>query len=913
MKKHILLCLMMPLLCFPMELYAQKKKASLPPPKKIISVEGITEYELHNGLKVLLFPDPSRSTITVNITYLVGSRHEGYGESGMAHLLEHLVFKGTPRHPNIPQELTARGARPNGTTWYDRTNYFETFNATEDNLRWALDMEADRMVNSFISKKDLESEFSVVRNEFEAGENDPAGILMERVISTAYLWHNYGKSTIGSKEDIERVPIENLQAFYRKYYQPDNAVLIVAGKIDEQKTLAMVNEYFGVIPRPTRTLPQTYTVEPVQDGERHVTLRRVGDVQLTAAGYHIPDGSHADFPAIQVLTDVLINEPAGRLYQALVETKKASRVYGFAWSLKEPGYAYFAAEVLKEKSLDDATRTFLNVFDNLKNNPVTREETERAKNKFLKQFEQTYNNSERLALTLSEYIAKGDWRLWFYYRDQMEKVTADDVNRVIRDYFKPSNRTTGFFIPESMPDRALIPPATDLAALLKDYKGRQAPQQAEEFDPSPSNIMARTKTGEITGGTRYALLPKSTRGNMVHMNMTLRLGNETALHNKAMVAQLTATMLRRGTRSKTYKEINDALDSLKSSLNISGSGQTVNVSLQSTKDNLIPALKILHEILRHPVFPAEELEKLRNEELADIEQQRSEPQAIASVTYSRLTNPYPKNHIRYTMDFDEQVTAVRAVTIEEVKKFYSDFYNARHATVAVIGAFDESAVLSELNNMLAHWTSPVTYQRIPVVYFKPRAEAKKINTPDKANAMMRAGFNLELKDDDPDLAALTIGNYMLGGGFLNSRLAVRIRQKEGISYGVGSFLSADPFDKAGFFGAFAIYNPDNSERLIDAFKDELDKMLKDGFKEEELKDAVNGWLQSRQVSRSQDRELVARLNNYLFLNRTLQWDVDLENKVRNLTTAAVNEAMRKWIKPELMTIIQAGEFERKKP
>ena len=229
-----------------------------------------------------MYPDQSKQTITTNITYKVGSRHEGYGETGMAHLLEHLVFKGTPNHPDIPKELSSHGARPNGTTWYDRTNYFETFNATEENLRWSLDLESDRMINSFIAKKDLESEMTVVRNEFESGENDPSGGLMERVMSTAYLWHNYGQSTIGARSDIENVPIENLQAFYRKYYQPDNAVLMVAGKINEEKTIALVNQYFGKIPRPLRKLTPTYTSEPIQDGERLVTLRRVGDIQAVS-------------------------------------------------------------------------------------------------------------------------------------------------------------------------------------------------------------------------------------------------------------------------------------------------------------------------------------------------------------------------------------------------------------------------------------------------------------------------------------------------------------------------------------------------------------------------------------------------------------------------------------------------------
>lgn len=182
--------------------------------ERITSVEGVTEYQLANGLRVLLMPEPSKPVITVNITYLVGSRFEGYGETGMAHLLEHLMFKGTPTNPNIPQEISDHGASANASTSYDRTNYFETFAATAANLKWALELEADRMVHSYIAKKDLDSEMTVVRNEFESGENSPMNILTERAMETAYLWHNYGHPTIGARSDIENVPIKRLQAFY---------------------------------------------------------------------------------------------------------------------------------------------------------------------------------------------------------------------------------------------------------------------------------------------------------------------------------------------------------------------------------------------------------------------------------------------------------------------------------------------------------------------------------------------------------------------------------------------------------------------------------------------------------------------------------------------------------------------------
>src|SRR2546426_6622235 len=230
-------------------------------PKKIASVEGITEYQIENGLRVLLFPDSSQAKVTVNMTVLVGSRQEGYGETGMAHLLEHMVCKGTPRHPHVPKELQEHGAQFNGSTSSYRVNYFETLAATDVNLEFALELEADRMVNSVIKKEDLDSEMTVVRNEFERGENSPGSVLSKRIAAAAYNWHNYGKPTIGNRSDIERVPIENLRAFYKKYYQPDNIVLIVAGRFEETKALGWIQKYFGVIPRPSRKLDTTWTEE----------------------------------------------------------------------------------------------------------------------------------------------------------------------------------------------------------------------------------------------------------------------------------------------------------------------------------------------------------------------------------------------------------------------------------------------------------------------------------------------------------------------------------------------------------------------------------------------------------------------------------------------------------------------------
>ncbi|MBK7936706.1 MAG: insulinase family protein [Lewinellaceae bacterium] len=894
-----------------LRLSAQTTALRLPPGVSYVtSVEGITEYRLANGLQVLLFPDPSKPIMTVNITYKVGSRHEDYGETGMAHLLEHLVFKGTPKHPNIPQELTEHGARPNGTTWFDRTNYYETFDATEENLRWALDLESDRMVNSFIAKKDLDSEFSVVRNEYERGENSPTGVLYKRMMGAVYQWHNYGKSTIGEKSDIEGAPIERLQAFYHKYYQPDNALLVVAGKIDEQKTLDMVNEYFSKIPKPTRQLIPTYTKEPTQDGERHITLRRTGDVQAFSAMYRTPAASHADYAALAILGDLLSDEPSGRLYKALVETKKAASVYGGVSGFAEGGYANFVCEVRMEQSISDAQTAMLAVLDGLKENTPSADEVEKSKTRLLKNWELFFKQSDRVGLSLSNYIGQGDWRLAFLYRDNLEKITVEDVARVALRYFKPANRTTGMFLPEKNPDRAEIPDAPNLAELLKDYKGKAAIAQGEDFDPTPANIESRTVRGKLANGMQYAMLSKKNRGNAVNATLTFRFGTLESLRNMDMVGGTAASMLDRGTLEKTRQQLQDLQDQLKARINVFGSASSVTVSIETDREHLAAAVQLAGEMLRKPAFPEAEFEKLREEYLSGIEQQKSEPSALANLAFNRITNPYPKGDPRYVMTFEEETEAAKAVKLDEVKAFYKKFYGASNATCAIVGDFDRPEMEKVLAETFGDWKSPAPYKRIEDNYIPIAAKTEVINTPDKANANLVAGYSFPMRNDHPDYPAITIGGYMLGGGFLNSRLATRIRQKEGLSYGVGGRFYASSMDENGGFTANAIYNPANVEKLEKAFREEIERASKEGFTSEEFEAAKAGWLKSQKVSRSGDATVASKLNQYLFIGRDMSWDADFENRVNKLTLPEVNAGIKKHLDYSKMIMVKAGDFNK---
>jgi zinc protease len=876
---------------------------------KVASVEGITEYKLDNGLNVLLFPDNSKPTITVNITYMVGSRYEGYGETGMAHLLEHMLFKGTEKHKDLFLELRAHGAQFNGSTYYDRTNYFETMPATDENLRFALDLEADRMIHSRVSREDLDSEMSVVRNEFEMGENQPTRVLDERVMSTAYLWHGYGRSTIGSRSDIEHVPIPRLQAFYHLYYQPDNATLVVAGKFDEGKTLGWIKDTFGAIPKPTRQLIPTYTEEPTQDGEREVVLRRTGDIQAIEMAFHTPAGSSPDAAPLEVLAAILGETPSGRLYKALVETKKAVSASGDNFDLHDPGLIELSARVSKDGSLDDVEKTMLGVIEGVVKEPPSKDEVERAKARLLKNIELSFNNSQQIAINLSEWESMGDWRLQFLFRDRIQKVTPEDVARVAKLYLKPSNRTTGKFIPTAAPDRSDIPATPNVAAEVKDYKGHAAIEAGEAFDPSPANIDARTIRMTLPNGMKLALLPKKTRGGTVNATLVLHFGSAQSATGKGPAGTSAGSLLMRGTNKYTRQQIQDQLDKLKAQMGASGSATRANLSISTVRASFPDTLRLAAEVLKDPAFPEKEFEQLRQAVISGIENSRTDPQSQAINALRRHVSPYPKGDPRYYPTFDEEIANYKALTLADVKKFYTDFYGASNAELAIVGDFDPKEVEKLAGELFGSWKSPAPFTRVTRDWTKLETVNRSIETPDKANAMFVAITTLPVSDDDPDYPALDIANTILGSG-PESRLFARIRGKDGLSYQVGSDLAVGTGEKFAQFLAYAACNPQNILKVEADFKDEIAKMMDKGFSDAELATAKKTYAQDQQVARSQDRNLASILALNAQFDRTMAREALIDAKIAALTPADISAALHRRLDPSSISIFKAGDLKK---
>jgi zinc protease len=918
---------------------------TLPPGvEKRATVGGITEYDYPNGLKVLLYPDPANPKVTVNMTVLVGSRHEGYGESGMAHLLEHMNFIETNNGRQIKNEIVAHGASWNGTTNNDRTNYFETVTATDDNLRWALDLEANRLVNVKMDKKLLDVEMTVVRNEFERGENSPQRVLSERVASTAYLWHNYGKSTIGSREDIERVPIERLAAFYRKFYQPDNAVLTIAGKIDESKTLAWVGETVGKIPRPTRVLDQTYTVEPTQDGMRYIELRRVGEGQEVIMAYHSPSAEHPDSAALQVLSGVMSGgggggrggrggggggANAGRLTKALVDNKKANSASMRAGMQHDPGLIEVSASLSNDQSIDEVRKIITETLKGIVSEPPTKDEVERVKTRLLRAMEQQQTDAQQIGLGLSTPIAQGDWRLQFLQYDRIKDVKPEDLVRVAKAYIKESNLTVGVFIPDPAPDRAMVPENPDLTKTLAGLKSNIAVSRAEEFDPTLSNIEKRLVRSKLANGMKVAVLPKKMAGGTATVAIELHFGDAKSLAGQNAPAQFAGGLLMQGTNAKSRQQIQDEMEKLNARIAVSGGGgggfggrggggrggfgggglNSATANITAKPENLAAAVRLAVEMLRDPAYPETEFDRMKQQRLRQLENVPTQPEQLSAQELQRHLSPFVKGDPQYQATREEQIAEIQKVTLADVRKFHDQFYGTSHGEFVVVGDVDPAAMQKLAAELLGNWSTPAPYARLTNSFKKVDGINKKIETPDKENAQFEAGMRINMSESSPDYPALFLGNYMFGGS-ITARMPDRIRNKEGLSYGASSRFTAPTEGTAGLFSGTVSCNPANMPKVEASFVDELKKTVRDGFTQAELDSAKKAYADSRMVARSQETALVGLIASHEQLGRTLLYDEQMEAKIQALTLAQVNDAFRKYMDPSVLTIVKAGDFKK---
>jgi zinc protease len=904
-------------------------KEGLPAGVEFVSEEeGVREFRLANGLKLLLVENRVAPVVTLLVLYRVGSRNEAVGHTGATHLLEHMLFKGTPtfnkgRRTQIAATLQRVGADFNATTWYDRTNYFET--VPSDTLELAVHLEADRMRNSFIADEDRRSEMTVVRNELERGQNEPALVLDEAVYATAFREHPYHHPTIGWRADVENVPTARLKEFYDTFYHPNNATAIVVGDFEEARALELVGRYFGAAPASPSPIPEVYTDEPRQQGERRLVVRRAGELPLVQVAFRTPAAlgqtsvlSNAelakraaapppenDIYPLAVLSAALASGVTSRLYQALVETELAVSVDARLDQFRDPGlfniYATAAPGVEPHRVEEVIHRELARAAEDLKD-----EEVEKAKRQIAAHVAYERDGTHNVAMQMSEAEAVADWRFFNAYARNISRVTTGDARRVAATYFDEDTRTVGHFAPRNNGggSNGAGAGSTETALAPHGYKFHHDPHAKES---GGAGFASRVVREELETGTVLLVLENAATPT-ISLCGSLRAGSYFEPKGKPGLARITAEMLKRGTRRRGKLELAGALEQVGADIEFDADAFAVQISARALAVDFPALASTLAEMLREPSFPAEELEKLKQQTVAAIREQQSDTRWRA---YERLTQTlFDEQNPFYTHAGERLAESVGSITVEDVRGFYERFYGGRSLILSVAGGVRGSEAVGVLRDALEGFKGPESIDVTITDPEPPSGDARRefVIVKDKANVDVLLGTAAPLRRAAADYYAAVLANRALGESTLSSRLGLQVRDVEGLTYGIASRFRAPSLAAGPWYIAVSV-NPGNVERAIESALGVLSDYVSEGIRPDELEDEKSSAIGSFKVSLSTNAGLAAALWNAEFYRLGLDYVERYPELVGAVTVEEVNAAIRKYFRPEHLTVVVAGDLD----
>ena len=725
---------------------------------------GIKEYTMtSNGLRVLLKQDNTAPVATFMVTYEVGSRNEAIGYTGSTHLLEHLMFKGsrkfnTKKGNSVFQTLQSLGARMNATTWLDRTNYFAVL--PSEHLETLIEIEADRMRNAYIKEEDRQSEMTVVRNEFERGQNSPSGVLDENIWATAYQAHPYHPSTIGWKEDIENVSIERLREFYDTFYWPNNATAIAIGDFTEEEALSMIKKHFGKIRKSTKPIPEVYTAEPKQEGIRTITLKRAGQQGIVGVAHKTPAATHPDAPAFMVLSSILSSGKNSRFYKNITDKGLTTSVYIWDSLFRDPGLFTVYANLSPDVDHKTVEKAVVDEYEKIKKDGVSDEEVKNAQTQLIASMKFRQDGSYAIASGLNEAIASGDWTLYTTYNEKIGTVTKEDVQRIVKEYFKEDLSTIGYFIPLGAGGQN-----KKLATSAKDLEKMKLKHYSEEEELLSSKVV----DSEPVEGIRLLTLK---RGSGVVTLTGSMLGGDIYASGNARTADMVAAMLDQGTTNMTKFEISAKLESAGARLGFFNGQARVGFSGKFLSEDTKMVFDLLADQLKNPLFAEEDLNKVKKRQVANYK--RSKESTRGNATNNMLKAFYGTGHQNSPTDPDKAIEEIKKITPKNLKDFHLKNYGAGTMVIVAVGDVDHNSLESLIKEGFGGWKKSPLKEKKETGKANKASDKVYVTMQDKTSTDFLVGTALGIDRYHPDYLPLYIATHTLGGNF-SARLMQTVR------------------------------------------------------------------------------------------------------------------------------------------
>ena len=923
MKKKIILSICS--LAFWGVMSAQKSNPNF---NKIKVLGGIEEYLYQpNGMNVLLLQDNASPVVTVQIVYRVGSKNEVLGNTGSTHLLEHLMFKGSPTFnkksgTTITDVLQNTGAQLNATTWYDRTNYFETL--PSDKIALAMQIEADRMRNSLLLKEDKEAEMTVVRNEFERGENDPNGLLDKEIWAAAYIAHPYHHSTIGWKSDIEKAPIEVLRNFYNTYYWPDNATLTIIGDFKKENVFNLIEQYFGKITKAPNVMPQPYTEEPQQYGPRKIIVKKPGELGVINKAYKIPGALHEDLPALNILAEIIGSGPSAILNKTFVDTGLGIYAYANASNFKEVGLFTIGVGFSTTSKHEDIDAKIGEVVAKIQKDGVTQDEVNRVVAKISAQTILARDGSGVIASELTEAIASGDWTDYVTGVDRLKKVTPADVLRVAQKYLVEDQSTTGHFIPKQSGSNEGQNPGANQFMTEKGPFYYRDPSHSHTEDTASSVLLKENDAVGINASIEEVPMEKSasffkrekvagidvvsvktSAKDFVTVAASISLGNFANENKNSMLPSLTAAMLSKGTTLNDKFKFSEKLQKLGVNLSVNGTTSKINIGFKCLKKDLDQVIVLLAEELRLPLMDKKEFENVKQQFIGNTQQNLNDPTQRGSIALTQAI--YPKGNPNYNLNVEEDLANIKNATLEEVKAFHKKYFGPASMHLVIVGDTEGADLNNSLKKSFKNWNGGVT----ETLKFEEAVKASKtevVTIAEKPSAVLFIGQYTGLKRSDADFVPFYIATYTLGGGFAG-RLMQTVRDVDGLTYSISSGMGGNIMT-GGYWYINASFNPSLFQKGLDATMVQVNKWLKDGITSEELENKKTNLIGSFKVGLSTTMGLSRTILSFVERGLEPGYIDQYPKDIEKVTLKEVNEAIRKYIQPDKMVIIKSGSLDK---
>lgn len=879
----------------------------------IQTLDGIEEYKLTcNDLRVLLVPNEGLPVASVMVTYMVGSRNEVTGTTGATHILEHMMFKGTERFnssdsSDYTSQMERIGARSNATTYFDRTNYYAVLPSEYVGL--AIELEADRMRNLRILEEDLASEMTVVRNEYERGENNPIRTLIKEIYATAFMAQPYGHPTIGWLSDIENTNTEKLREFYDIFYWPENTYLTVIGGFDKAHTLEAIIEHYAKIPNSPNPIPQVDTIEPEQLGARRLTIERTGQVGVVAIAYKVPAGTHEDWAALWLLQQIIGADKTGRLYRALDDKGKASATYTFAPQLRDPSLFFFAAYMTPDATHEETESIMLEEIEKVVANGVSEDELARAKSVIKASTVYGRDGPYAIASEINEAIAMGDWTTYVTIPQAIQDVTAEDIQRVANNYFVARNSTTGWFVPQN-PTVAHIGGRTHGPNYFRDPEifgpeHNQPITAAAELAPSAPTVVDFASKMEHTsiGGIELIAIDVPI-DDVVSFVGSFAAGDNLSPADAPTLASLTASMLDQGTERNDRFAIAKRLNTLGAEIGFATDAHALSFSGQFLSKDAGLVMGLLAEQLRLPAFDPEVLETLKNRQKAGLLQALDSPDYLAEAELSRQL--YPVGHPNYSEKIETLIADLDETTIEDLRAFHTEHYGPQSMTLVFAGDINFEQLTAAVETAFADWSGGVSYPAEQPAALQNEARTERIKIADKPSVSVRYGFNTELQRTDDEYLPFMIGNYLLGGSF-SSKLMQEVRKERGLTYSIYSHHTGDIMTE-GNWQLGASFGPAMLDDGLNATDTVLKEWYSNGVTEAEVQAAIQTLKGSYMVRLSTTGSIAGQIHSFVQRGLGADYVDQYPQRLDEITANDVNAAIKKYLDPKKLTKVMAGSF-----